>query len=680
METRRPPSAERASLSGDAEERRSDSLSLIVSISLLLLIAIAFFAAVWTTDARWWGFNYPAFLSPVERVPLSLLPLALAVPIAWSMRRARSRPVSILHQFLPIGIPVISLLLWIFHDTTHLLGDGILIENVTRSGSLFTRSSPLANRLFIWVFQFFGDPAEGARRTLELFSVALGPIYLALSWLVVRELVTGSLGRLAAFFIFVFQPTLLAYAGYIEFYPVIWLSIMLVLYLALLSMRGALPFRVALTAAIVAVAIHVPILIVLPPMVIAFIRAERIRGNSPRQITFHSIRHILIAVVAAGLILAALGITPKDLAGALLGDQGTRFLRLGETADIRFPYTLFSGEHLTDLLNEIVLVMPLLLLLPIWLIPRRSILGDPPVLLLGTLGILALIPFIAMKAGLGFACDWDLKAIPAIPFQLLGINLIFRGSGRRPGRGEEPLDGEAPPVPAVSPPVPWSRPFSFFIALLICIGLTRTIAWIHVNHDRSTAIARIESIAEEENLNSPFARSYIYERLKGVHEEAGNIQEAYRAIQKSAALRPDEPRLATMAGYLAIGNRLPGEGEHHFRSALRTDPGFLPAAIGIGVVHLLKNDLVEAESSFRHALLINRGDSQATRYLAVVLIRQGRSDEVLREIGAIPRFAHGQPSGSQLDQLVPGLERGGFPEEAAEVRRLLSARETAGER
>ncbi len=647
---------------GAIADARSDLFPARPAVAWIIAVAATCFAASWTTSAFWWGFHQGAFLPLWERLLLGVFPFVVA-SAALVFRRGASSfgdPVcgrAGAHLFAAAVIAALTALLWFFRDTTHFLGDGILIENAAQNGSVFSRSSPLANAICVAVVSRFGAAAPG--HALEILSVLLGVPFMILAWLIAGELAGAGRRRLIGFLLFVVQPPLFAYAGYIEFYPIAWVTTLAVLYLSLLAVRGALPGAVPLTAAVLNVGVYVPSIVLIPPVLAALVVARRERsGETIARASARVVIDVGLAVVAGLVLLALFGAGPAVLRHALFGEQGARFLPLASSEDIRFPYTLFSPLHFIDMLNEIILVMPLLPLLPLFLARRRGWRREPEIVLLAGATLLTAAPFFLMNATLGFARDWDLKAFPFLPAQLLAIFLIV-------GRVRK----------EVSLCAPVER---FLLLFLVAFGLARTVAWIELNHDRTAALDHAASMAEEERLNAPFSRSYMHEQLGTIFKGEGDFRAAYLSAREAARLRPESARLQAAAGFAAVDARLFREGEEHFRKTLAVDDRFLPAAAGLGTVFLGRNDPVAAERWFREALRIDRADPRASRLLAVALIRQGKGAEAVREMATIPFYVRGKVVGTQLDALVRGLEVNGFIDEAATVRRILAKRKSGG--
>ena len=83
-------------------------------------------------------------------------------------------------------------------------------------------------------------------------------------------------------------------------------------------------------------------------------------------------------------------------------------------------YWLFSPAHLLDIVNEFLLVTPLLPVLTIlgWKSPK-AIIDDGTSLFFGVLGLGGLIFMFIIDPKLGMARDWDLFALVAFPWLLL---------------------------------------------------------------------------------------------------------------------------------------------------------------------------------------------------------------------------------------------------------------------
>jgi len=281
----------------------------------------------------------------------------------------------------------------------------------------------LGNRLFGWP-----DPIPVYLIISTLCGVAFIWILLRLTtWLgrnrterVLMVTLVLSLGMIELFF------------GYIENYTIIAVGVLLYTWLALRSVRGEI--GILWPAAVLAIthATHPATIILAPSLLyVAWVRSGRVREqgvNGTRARDFWR----AVFIMAIPYVLALVGVVMLMTIGshgldALVGVDfpggGDRrwLVPLFQATTKYEHYTMFSLGHLSDIVNEQLLVAPAIVpglglaALFAWgRLPRR----DPAFRLLGLITGLYFLLILTWNPDYGGQKDWDLFSGPAVPAAL----------------------------------------------------------------------------------------------------------------------------------------------------------------------------------------------------------------------------------------------------------------------
>jgi len=240
--------------------------------------------------------------------------------------------------------------------------------------------------------------------------------------------------------------TLQLFFGYIENYPLMTLGVLIYAYLALRRLRGEIALVWPATALALTHAFHPSTIILAPSLLyLAFAAApegqapqpagqgnDRQPGGVPRTRGWRiDARSVLSIVVPYGLVFA--GVVALMTAGshgldALMGVDfpggGDRiwFVPLFEITTKWQHYTMFSVGHLVDIVNQQLLVAPmvwpaliLIALLARQRLPREDTTGRFLLVMAGCHLLLTLV----WNADYGGQKDWDLFSAAALPAALL---------------------------------------------------------------------------------------------------------------------------------------------------------------------------------------------------------------------------------------------------------------------
>ncbi|MBN1484623.1 MAG: hypothetical protein JXA37_07865 [Chloroflexia bacterium] len=323
--------------------------------------------------------------------------------------------------FVPLGYALRSRVLW---------GDGPHLIAHIGAGYRFKEAEILAffsqATLYQWAERLWGWRVEDV---YVLSGVVLGALYVALAAALSEEVARGRFGRVAAFALLATLATVQFGFGYLENYTFVTVALLALFWQMLRVLRGRGRPALVLALWVLACACHLQALLVGPAVLYTLVRAwQDLPAGAPRRLLLG--RLLLAGALPLLALVALLSAGGYDWA-ALVQGGWTRGNNPYVLVPLRSPdgYSLFSLRHLANLLNEHLLVapvvLPLLALLVLWA-PRRVPWRDPALraLLLAAVGLLLFASL--MYPDLGAAMDWDLFAPVALPYTLLCGYLLDR--------------------------------------------------------------------------------------------------------------------------------------------------------------------------------------------------------------------------------------------------------------
>lgn len=465
----------------------STSTRAIVTAALCALVAaMALFAPglpLWALDS--WSYLSAGQIAAVLLAAALLTYAAARAPGLSGMNLSGSTRLAL---GLLFSVGLVALFYWL-SSATYLYGDGyVRTAEIVEKGKWLRFTEPLDTLLRQLVYRFthllFGwDGYQAAR----LISIVCGVLYFWLALWGTKFVSTDPRQRGLSVALLCATGLVALFFGYVETYPTSVVACLAFLLVALGVLRGCLRGWVMILLFLVAVMLHTSMLTFAPALAVVLARSGRKRWSVAVGIT--------AAIVAALAVLIFL-ISVLEHAGgypvALL-----EFVLIPLTPGS--GYWLFAADHLTDIVNEYLLVAPAaLLLLPLVQFSKKKADSSERFLLLATL--LGFGFALLFNTHLGFARDWDLFAFLGLPLTLLVAHLLTR---------------------AKSPhPIAW---------LPIGIGFAVTGAFVLLLADENAAVARFSDITERYQQG----RAYNYETLSTYYISKRQYNKALTSIERA---------------------------------------------------------------------------------------------------------------------------------------------------
>ena len=473
-------------------------------------------------------------------------------------------------------------------SATHLLGDGFLF--VRELGADTWKHLPRIDRAplafaIVRSLHDLGAPIwSSAADTYRALSVSSGILYVLLALQTARAL--GSRGAEKALILgFLITPGCLQlYFGYVENYPLLHTGILLYLLLSLHALRGRVPTFVPASLLGILVPFHFAAATLAPSLLVLAALQSGIRPDAPGASLWtrsaRASRHLVAFPVLTLLVFALIGYHPLMHVGELGGFHVLPLLaEPGET----YHHGLLSGTHLLDVLNQMLLVVPsALLVLCVRFGPTRS--RDPYRTFLLTASVFPILFVLLANPSIGAFRDWDVFAIPAIPFTLwAAVRLIDR--------------------------VPNHHRLAQIGILLCGASLLHTATWIGVNASETASETRFATLLDRCRL-SVHARSYGWETL-GVHYlTRGRADNARKAYELALQAAPENPRHWTSVGSFYFGSGQYELALAHYRKAISLRPDHVKAHASLGRTYHEIGDYDAALAHYRKAISLTPGDAR----------------------------------------------------------------------
>ncbi len=385
-------------------------------VAYYVTVALIAAASLWPSG-RVWGLNWWAYF------PGWVLPLFGIVAVLWPLiskalanRLDRSEDVKDRYWVSAIiaGIVMITLFI-VLRTQTHFLGDGYSLVSLLAAKQPLVKNRELGESLVhIWARDLLGGAnAVAALKSYQYVSIAAGALFVTIAVFVARQLLSGWKAALV-FLLGTFSGgyTLL-YFGYVENYSLFVLSIAVFTFTGLFIAGGRISRWWILLPQAAAILLHVFGVSLLPATLYCLVRGSRIQEGW--QSWSKGVRLSLAVAFAVIALTVFFYFYRVDL-----------FFRMAVLPLMAHEftvenYTLFSGAHLLDLANLILVLVPGSLVFLAVLSWRRqgSVRGRTEFHFLLFTFIPALAAVFIFDPKIGMPRDWDLFSFLGVPLSAI---------------------------------------------------------------------------------------------------------------------------------------------------------------------------------------------------------------------------------------------------------------------
>jgi Tfp pilus assembly protein PilF len=518
--------------------------------AVFVLVAVASFLP----RAQLWGVNHLAFYSvPVRLLALLLIAVTFLPPVARRLyvgMLAVSRTIKEGDARVDLVLTMVAvasvLVFTQLRVSTNLLGDGQLIaqsyeaawegndEVIMRSTKaivLEERIAPGATLMYYGAAKVVTAVTDrGPVWGIRMFVAMLGAFFVYLIMSLIRAGPFSREVRLWLLVLALFSTTIQMFFGYVENYaPLVFFGLFYVI-ASFLVLHGKGRLWVAIVLFIVTVYTHIQAVLFAPSLL--YLILWRASDKRRADVQRYAGPALTAAIV---LVAAAVAFTPFGYFYLpLLGDEQS--------------YGLFSPIHLADVVNEVLMLMPILPLFAVmvWVNRSRSPNGRTKE---GGKGagatgwfamtvewhfvFLMLIPCLVylflFKPEIGMARDWDLftmTCLGLVPLALLIVNRFFRRTGMQSDAGS-------------------------FTTPAVAIYVVLAVAWVGINASSARSTARFHRILDYDRTHA----SYAYENLSIFYYDSGQLDEATEMMEIACDISHNPRQYVRLAMYYSMLQR-----------------------------------------------------------------------------------------------------------------------------
>ena len=603
----------------------------VVLLACAVVISIHAVASFFPKE-RLWGVNQLAYVSFVPRWIIIISAFLILVPRVngvvydvlagfFSLAERSLKRINRHYGYIFLSLGSI-LLFWFFRAKTYLLGDGQLRGAEIVAGRKFSVTEPLDFYLHALVYRFL---KLDEYLVYSLISCLAGALFVFLVLLLSHPLGKESKERVFAFVILVSMGSVQLFFGYIESYSLVYAGMIAYFLLSFLYLKGRCGLFFPSLALLTSISLHLSAVYLLPSLIYLHL------ANSPKekkQFSFKKILNVsfIVLLVGVGLII----LSDKNPHPASV----TTYL-MPLTGNESASYSLFSGAHLVDVINEQLLLSPagIVLFTIVIIFSGKINFKDQVVTFFMIVTLFSFMFAFLTDPELGYARDWDLFSSTGLGYTLLGIYLgiiYFRQAK--------------------------FKRLNYIVLALAFTSLFSTLPWIYVNAQEDKAVQRFKTLLDADVERSGYGHEILgrYYRDRGLARKemeewkkalsmaenaryAGNLgrsywilgryQEAAAMFEKTIQLNPRSAKNHYNLAIVLVQLGKQEEAKKHYQMAIDKDPNFLEAYTGLGALLGEMADYEQALKVLKSGIQVNPDYFPLYYNIAIAYSRIGKPED-----------------------------------------------------
>lgn len=391
-----------------------------VSIILALLCLLFILAGILPLDG-YWGINHLQYFSSIFVIIFAAIIVLLFIPrIQTALFNVSKYIIKVFSRMPRLARFAAAALIsgcafYILRVHVHSLGDGYMRVGQIETGIRYLHTEPLDFWLHGLLYDFLNTfGAVSGEKAYQIFSIGVGIVFILILYGAnLKNGPVGNNGALLKWLVLCFGGLQLFF-GYVESYALFYSAMIIYSLFAYRFLVAGHGFFAASMAFAVGLACHLTGFFFLPTYLYLAYKAIKTAKAPITKLSYWGFT--IVIVIAVALLISEL-ITRTHHSQYLVG-PGDYFL-----PPITGDYAVLSGHHLLDILNQLLLIIPvpLGLLVPLILFGKSNPQSDIRVfgiILTACAGFFLL----AINPSLGYARDWDLFATSTA---LIGINILI---------------------------------------------------------------------------------------------------------------------------------------------------------------------------------------------------------------------------------------------------------------
>ncbi len=414
-------------------DRQKISLAIFLYLLFLILLRLI---PILIPESRAWGFNHLIFLPQgftygffAIAIFILIIPLIKNSEewgsrlVGWFSNAFFESPHHILYRII-LALLMMSIFT-VLAAPTHFLGEGYaVINNIISDSGIIYKWSEIGITWFIKLIGSVLGPRdeETVRLAFQGISIISGAISIYMIFFIAELMTSEGIKRVLIVSASILSGSLLLFFGYIEYYPLLWMFSIFLLYSGLRYLKQKHGLVFVWLFLLVGMTMHLQ-MIIFSPAVLYISLAE---GKG--LVFYQRFKKVIIgAIIAASAIFVFL-FTYFYKSNLYIEDI---FLPLFTGKPIDPDYAIFSIPHILDIFNQLILISPMIfLLILIGGGYARKIFANKTAIFLGLLAAASVIFLLVIDPKLAMSRDWDLFSLTVLSPTLLFIFLIDEDRGK----------------------------------------------------------------------------------------------------------------------------------------------------------------------------------------------------------------------------------------------------------
>ena len=535
-----------------------------VFLPWMAVLVLSHLVTMYIAPAYMWGVHFYHFFPAWIGWLVTLATLAILIPGVGEFlyERIEALAEKIKKPFVLLGqnktfliLSLFSLpIFWIFRTRLHLLGDGYFRITELPQGKLHLQEW-LDGLVHLVVYRVMSKliPTWTPELTYSTISILCGGIFIFLALKLSSLLGKTGFGKVLIFFSLVSLGSIELFFGYVESYTILQVVLLTYILFAARYLLGKASILPVLLAFVISIGLHISSLIFAPSFIYLLLESRRRIGGEKassglkdgttpqgsakrRRVRLRKespqVKPTLTIGTSIALILSSVAIifwVHKVATSLEETGKGIFILPLMATED--FSYSMFSLAHVSEFMNQLLLISPLGISLIIFFLffkIKFKKFEDRLANFLIFVMLFALVYLFIFNFTLGSA-DWDLRSSPAIFFGLLGVHFFLRW-------GEERTTDRRSPTAVGQSQISAGKRFKTWGLIFIWFGLFHTLPWVLINASHSRSVARYVLI-QENDPHPVDETNYNLYKIARILKSAGlpgEVKKMYqRAIEKN---------------------------------------------------------------------------------------------------------------------------------------------------
>ncbi len=600
------------------------------------LLILAHFISSFFPKSRLWGINHLAYFPLWVRLVFTLPGLLILVP--WVNSRVYKfldRILAFFQKILPKRevltaslLAVISMFFfWLLRTRTYFLGDGYAY--ITQLGSqvyqrIVFEVLECLTHLYLYKFlKFFFTPSP--EFVYVSLSIVAGGVFVFVLFFLTKALSENRFDRLFIFSIFLFSGATQLFLGYVEHYTLTYVSILAYLYFSLRYLQGKSKIRLPILFCALSIGLYFASASLLPSLFFLF-ALKRKKG----ELVF-SMRRALPYLFILIFLFALAIFYVWSMNPAILDI----FVPLFKGASEAPNYTLFSPEHLLDMINQHLLLSAIgvILILGVAAVYKKKITFKNSIILFLIIAFVGQFSYhFLIDPKFGAVRDWDMFSHVGLAYTLLGAYLFVN--------------------------IVQSKRYSAIV--LIFTAFLSTLPWFLVNANTERAIGRFKylvnldlkrsmksrntlliyleqhfRLAEANELNAQLDKAFPEQvlTLEARNQiELGNYDKARELLSKALAINPDLMFAHHELGalYLALGQA--DEAIEEFQKVIRSNPYIANPHVSLARAFTMKGKLAEALEELKKGVKFGGASADVLNNLGYTYWQLGQPEKAKEEL------------------------------------------------